>query len=283
MSRPVFNIYPSLLDKFQDYLDAGMAVEDPWNKVSESSLDKYPGLEVGDYIKTEDEIADALEQELLDAINRVPHEPIEAADKGTCFNEILDCLILHTASTRDDVKVSKWFRDPEGTAVDGIKAEIDGFSFVFDKYLCWDAAEELKGACAQHLCEGLLETKYGTVRLYGYADYILQDRVIDVKTTSMYGFGKYERKWQKHVYPYCLVQSGEMDCVKSFIYSVYVLNKREPFVAQHYLEEYTYNHERTTEVLRAHVERFIEWLDKHREQITDKKIFNNVPDQQQSA
>lgn len=282
MSRQVYNIYPSLLDKFQEYLDAGMAVEDPWNKVSESSLEKYPGLEVGDYIKTEDEIADALEQELIDAINRVEHEPIEAADKGTCFNEILDCLILGVSSTRKDVKISRWQRDPESCAVDGLKAEMHGFSFVFDINLCRDAADELKGSCAQHRCEGVLETKYGTVNLYGYADYILQDRVVDVKTTSMYGFGKYERKWQKHVYPYCLVQSGEMESVKSFIYSVYVLNKREPFVAQHYVEEYTYNHARTSEALKAHVEHFIEWLEAHRELITDKRIFN-VLDQQQPA
>ena len=36
-----------------------------------------------------------LEKELLDAVNRVEHEPIEAADKGTCFNVVIDCLISH--------------------------------------------------------------------------------------------------------------------------------------------------------------------------------------------
>ena len=94
MKRKIdYRIYPSLLDKFQELLDYQTAFEGPWNKVSETAKKegKYPDLEVGDYILTADEMQDKLEQELVDAINRVPHEPWEAADKGTAFNEVTRC------------------------------------------------------------------------------------------------------------------------------------------------------------------------------------------------
>ena len=58
-----------MLDKFQALLDVEQPVEEFWNLDSE-----------GEYKETADEMSDRLEQELLDAINRVPREPIEAED-----------------------------------------------------------------------------------------------------------------------------------------------------------------------------------------------------------
>ena len=54
--RIEFKIYPSLLDKFQEFLDYEQAAEEPWNKVSETAKEKgqYPDLEVGDYILSPD-------------------------------------------------------------------------------------------------------------------------------------------------------------------------------------------------------------------------------------
>lgn len=314
--KPSYRIYPSLLDKFQSYLDADRALEEPWNKVSESSLPMHPGCEVGDYIKTLDEIADGLQQELLDAINRVPHEPIEAADKGTCFNEILDCLIENRKPKREDLTVES-LPDPYlvcqdycsakdcdyrlGDHGDGctaaidrakagkcpakaIRATLNGFTFDFDVTLCREAAARLDGALPQHLCKGYIDTKYGTVELNGYSDYIQLDKIIDIKTTGQYSFGKFERAWQKDVYPYCLVSSGECKKVTSFEYSVYVLNKKPPFTGARYSEEYTYDHAAATERLRKMLEQFIGWLEEHREQITDTKIFGgDVRDKQPAA
>ena len=77
MSSVRYRIYPSLLDKFQSLLDVEQTVEEFWNLDSE-----------GEYKETADEMSDRLDRELLDAVNRVPHDPIEAADKGTCFNEV---------------------------------------------------------------------------------------------------------------------------------------------------------------------------------------------------
>lgn len=308
MSRICYRVYPSLLDKFQSYLDSDIEAESFWNIDSET----------GEMKKSPDEITAANEQALLDAINRVPHEPIEAADKGTCFNEIVDCLVEHRESSRKEVSISripdlydvcdrfcgkrncdyKWnpkiqecisayenaSRNKVKTA--GILATLNGFEFRFDIGLCREAAAYFKDAVPQHLCKAVISTAYGDVELYGYADEIVRDKVFDIKTTSSYQFGKFERAWQKFVYPWCLVESGEMHEVSSFEYTVFVLSKptsKSPFITgKMYREEYTYDHEQAGIQLRSILERFIEWLEAHREEITDRKIFGgeDVPDKQ---
>lgn len=304
MSDVRYKIYPSLLDKFQVFLDSDIEAEAFWNIDSET----------GEMKRTPDEIASQHEKELLDSINRVPHEPIEAADMGTCFNEILDCLIENRKPLREDLTVESlpdpylvcqnfcnardcdfclgkhgesctaaYDRARSGKCdAKAIRATLNGFTFDFDVTLCREAAASLDGALPQHLCKGYIETKYGTVELYGYSDYIQLDKVIDVKTTSSYSFGKFERAWQKEVYPYCLVQSGEMGCVSEFEYKVFQLSKpssRNPVItAKMYKEPYTFDFSATEKRLSMFLERFIEWLESHKADITDKKIFNYVLD-----
>lgn len=292
MSRICYRIYPSLLDKFQSYLDSDIEAESFWNIDSET----------GEMKKSPDEITAANEQALLDAINRVPHEPIEAADKGTCFNEIVDCLVEHRKSSREDIVIKTvpiviqegaidnfgkpLYYDEYPTGEKCILATLNGFEFRFDIGLCREAAAYFKDAVPQHLCKAVISTAYGDVELYGYADEIVRDKVFDIKTTSSYQFGKFERAWQKFVYPWCLVESGEMPEVSSFEYTVFVLSKptsKSPFITgKMYREEYTYDHEQAGIQLRSILERFIEWLEAHREEITDRKIFGgeDVPDKQ---
>ncbi len=258
-SEVKYRIYPSLLDKFQSYLDADIEADGFWNIDGET----------GEQKRTADEIAAAREQELLDSINRVPHEPIEAADKGTCFNEIVDSLNRGAFTDRDDVRID--FSDASE-----ITAEMNGFSFRFDRALCEETARMFKGAVPQYQCNGYLETRYGTVHLYGYADEILRDKVYDIKTTSAYSFGKFEKGWQKEVYPWCLVSCEGIE-VKEFEYTVVQLTKpssRNPVIGgKIYREAYTYDHEATGKRLKMFVERFVEWLEEHRGEITDSKIF----------
>ena len=260
--KPRYKIYPSLLDKFQSFLDADQATEEWWNLDSE-----------GEYKLTADEMSDKLEQELLDAVNCVPHEPIEAADKGTCFNEVIDCLISHRKCEYEGMDIQS--EELAGNRV--ITAKLNGFEFNYDLGLCKEVADALKGAISQHRCEAIMPTKYGDVELYGYADEIVGDEVVDIKTTSRYDFGKYSKGWQRHIYPWCLVQNGEVTEVKSFEYLVVVWKggtSRTPVLSANIYEEYyTYNHEQSGKAIQQVVERFIEWLETHREQITDKKIF----------
>ena len=258
-----YRFYPSLLDKFQEYIDSEIDADDFWN------LD-----EDGQYKKSPDEIADERFQALLDTINRVPHEPWEAADKGTCFNEIVDCIADNKKSERKDMKISTTNIADEK----GICAEYDGFCFNFDANFCKEAARRYVDSLKQFYCSAILPTKYGNVELYGFADEIIRDKVVDIKTTSKYDFGKYEHNWQRHVYPYCLTESGGCETISEFDFDVYQLkggNSRTPLITgTFYKEAYTYNHKQSKELLTAFCEHFIEWLENNRDKISDKKIFN---------
>ena len=115
------------------------------------------------------------------------------------------------------------------------------------------------------------------MELYGFIDELKRDVVYDIKTTSSYSFGKYEHGWQRHVYPYCLIASGEMESVSAFEYTAFALKggtSRTPLISgTRYPEYYTYNHKQSVKLLTAHVERFIEFLEANKDLITDKKIF----------
>ena len=257
-----YRIYPSLLDKFQSFLDADQAVEEFWNLDAD-----------GEYKETADEMSDRLERELLDAVNRVPREASEAADKGTCFNEVVDCLISHRKCEYEGMDI----RSEKRAETEVIIANLNGFEFVFDLDTCKDAAMYFQNAISQHYCSAMLPTKYGNVELYGYADEIKGDVVYDIKTTGRYEFGKYGKGWQRFAYPYCLVASGEMPSVSAFEYTAFMWSggtKTNPVLrAKMYPEVYTYDHKSAERELRQICERFIEWLESHRSKITDKKIF----------
>ena len=140
MSDVRYKIYPSLLDKFQALLDSDIEAESFWNIDSET----------GEMKQTPDEIASQHEKELLDSINRVPCEPIEAADKGTCFNEIVDCLINGRASSREDLEIDFGVLDQYGAfhpnscdynpvGIEVVQAKMNGFTFLFDQKTCEEA------------------------------------------------------------------------------------------------------------------------------------------------
>lgn len=241
-------------------LDADLDAEKWWN-VDEEGMPK----------RTADEIYAEREQSLIDSINRVPCEPIEAADKGTCFNEAVDAYIHSCGSSRDDVVLRSRLDEQFGEVID---ATMDGFVFTFDYDLVKEASQRFSGAVSQYLCSALIKTRFGVVELYGYADEIVKDKVVDIKTTSKYEFGDFARKWQKDVYPYCLVESGLM-VPTMFEYAVFQWNSRkgEPLKAAFYAEQYMYDHAAASERLRKGCEQFIEWLEAHSDRITDRKIF----------
>lgn len=296
-----FNIYPSLLDKFQELLDYQEVAEQPWNKVSEAAHARGEHLdkEVDDYILSPDEMAAKIEVELINTINRCPKEPNEAADKGTCFNEVIDCLINNAPTKRLDLSIRSIKRQDKNTL---IEAKMNGFTFYFDANMCKAVAEYYKGAICQYLVSAPLDTKYGEVNLYGYIDEWVGDIIYDIKTTSMYNFGKFSDKTQKLVYPFCAIESGLVGNIEQFEYSVFKWTKTKDYItevvhcdgltdnmddyyktidkpievhsAEFFPECYTYNHSQATQKLRMICERFIEWLESRKDYITDKKIFN---------
>lgn len=269
MSQPKYRIYPSLLDKFSAYLRADEEAESFFN------IDN----ETGEYKRSPEEVEAALKQDLINAINRVPFDS-EAADKGTAFNAVIDCYVhneKHTPTKRAPYTI---IGDRETNIVQVTFPETELApvrNFLFDRKWIIGQAEYFKGSISQLFVSATLPTQYGDVELYGFVDELRKDVVYDIKTTSKYDFGKYERGWQRHVYPYCLIASGQVESVKAFEYTAYALKggtSRTPLISgTRYPEYYTYNHGQTVKLLTNHVERFIEFLEANRSLITDKKIF----------
>lgn len=307
-----YRFAPTTLDKFQSYLDT--QVEDYFYQDEQGKWHKNYN-EVEDTLHFSQEEVDALlKQELLDVINKVPHEPSEAASKGTALNEIVDCIIHYRNSENKNVIIKTirsgkdLFNVRRDIAIqlaekqDGIVqivpehdlpsceelckkaisiflyASCDGFEFFFDIPFCMSIAEYFKGSLSQVYTAAPLETKYGEVELHGWIDELRENKVFDLKTTSRYEFGKYAKYWQRHVYPYTLIESGMCTEINSFEFTAYALKggtSRTPLITGvQYPEVYQYDHKQSKVLLRDVCERFIEFLEDNRDLITNKKIFN---------
>lgn len=243
-----FNFYATLLDGFQNYL---------------SSSEIYHKYYTSDDPKlTEEEFEEKQFWNLIDRINRVPLES-EAADRGTTLNEVIDCLI-------ENRKPSEGFDFKSFPEHNKIAAAYKNYVFEFPLDICLKLRDIFNGALTQERVEAELETKYGTVLLYGYIDELMPTRVHDLKLTKSYSAFKFKNHWQHIVYPYCLTKSGIE--IYDFEYTITDLKNI-------YREQYTYVPERDIPILLNHVENLIEFLDFNRELITDKKIFNEqLPD-----
>lgn len=259
---PKYRITPSLLAKWSDLVNSDRDWESFYRDTDEPS------------VSPEDFYAKR-EKELLDACNRVPFTS-EASSRGTALNEIVDC-ILDRRKQREDMKVERVYSDSK--EVVALRAELDGFTFLFDMTLVNALTDHFFGATCQHRCEATMDTSFGPVILYGDADYIMMDMVYDLKTTSRYSaYGKYAEGWQKELYPWALVESGEMESVSGFEYTIVPITGgtgTNPLISGEIKTEYyPYNHDASTGRLRASVEPFVEWIEEHRNLIFHKRIFN---------
>lgn len=271
-----YRIYPSLLIAYQNLLDYEQVAEEDWNKVSEAAHERgeYLDREIGDYKLTPDEIYVKLEADLIDSINRVDGRFGEAAEKGTAFNEVVDCLVEKRKSSRKDCKI---YSTTNVSGIKVIRAEINDFTFDFDIQLCKDVAGYFEGSVTQFLAEATMGTSYGNVLLYGYIDEWVGNKMFDIKTTGRYSWGKFEHGWQRHVYPWCVIESGMATCVDQFEYLIVewaYQRKGEPLKAKGiYRETYTYSHEESGRKIREMLESFISWLERRKDYIQDKRIF----------
>ncbi len=246
MRQPKYKFYATLLDAFTGYLRSDVI----WSRYWGFSQDPP---------YTQEEFQGKQFNSLIDTINRVPFDS-EAADKGTAFNEVVDCLIEHRKS--DKVTVEKIPSD-DGTTV-GLRATYNNRQFVFPVSLCREFANYYKGALTQQRVEAILPTCFGDILLYGYIDELMPMSVHDIKTTGSYFVGKFKDHWQHLVYPYCLLQNGSD--VRLFEYNVTDFRNT-------YTESYTFVPERDIPILTAHCEDFVRFLNDNRGLITDKKVF----------
>ena len=259
-SEYAYAITPSQLDAFQSFLDAEYDWGQWWGNSEEPA-------------KSAEEYAAECEKKLIDQINRCPKEPIEAADKGTAINEVVDMLIH-----RRNCDIPGMTVEPNCEAHPySVKVDYNGFSWFFSTALLSDLYKRYPNAISQYPCGAPLQTSKGLVWLYGYLDEWVAYKISDLKTTGEYHFGKYERKWQKHVYPYAVVESGDCTEIKEFEYTAVKLSeptKKDPIIhGEIYPEVYTNDHEQNRLLLQDICERFIEWLEYRRQFITDRKIF----------
>lgn len=266
-----YKFYATLLDAFQNYLDSDIIYEKYWGFSEEPPC-------------TSEEFQEKQFQSLIDRINRVPCES-DAADKGTAFNEVIDCMVLNRRS--DKIKVERMYKikvdgliDPangkviggdvtETNELAGLNVTYKEKTFYFPISLVREFANYYKGAVPQVYVEAELETMFGNVLLYGYIDYSMPFCTHDLKTTSQYSVGKFKRNWQHIVYPYALVKSGSN--VMDFEYNVAEIGKS---YYRTYTESYSFSEERDIPRLMIHCEDFIRFLNDNKSLITDKKIFN---------
>lgn len=249
--RPNYKIYATLLDAWVNYERAEVLWE------------KFYGFSEEPSILLEDYIAKS-EKELIDKINRVPFES-EAADRGTAFNEVVDALIEQRKPNGMEVKKTETLN---------YEVKFKDWTFNFPIKLCVDMANMYRGALTQARVSGVMETKWGDVELYGVIDELMPMAVHDIKTTGSYSVGKFKYNTQHLLYPWALRQRG-ID-VPTFHYDVVEMGKPRKdgtYSIERYQETYVYDHARDEKVLRDRVEDFIDFVEEHRGEITDKKIF----------
>lgn len=158
MKQPKYNFYATLLDKYQGYIGSSVIYNEYWG------FSENPEF-------TEEEFHEKQRLSLLDTINRVPFSS-PAADKGTAFNEIVDCIIENRKSEKMEIS-----KDLEANLIMAIyKEQI----FQFPISLCREFADYYKGGITQVFTEGYLNTKYGSVKLYGYTDTLMPFCVHDL-------------------------------------------------------------------------------------------------------
>jgi hypothetical protein len=240
-----YKFYATILDGFQGYLSSSEMFQQYWG-FSENTE------------KTEESFEKEQFQSLIDRINRVPFSS-EAADRGTVFNEVIDCLIENRKPEKDMVFVSDRTKNI-------ILAKYKEYTFEYPLDICKQFAEYFNDAICQYQVSAILPTKYGNVEVYGYIDELKPDKVCDIKTTKQYHAFKFKQNWQHIVYPYCLLQNGNF--IYDFEYNVTDFKNI-------FKECYTFNPETDIQRLTLHCEAFIEFLEANKELITDKKIFAN--------
>ena len=252
MSNIKYRIYATLLDSFQSYLSSDLIFQEYWGMSEDPK-------------KTEDEFEKEQFQSLINRINRVPMkwEDSEAADRGTAFNEAVDCVMAKRKSDKMILESNK-----EGGT---ISAEYNNRKFIFSFALIKEFADYFAGGVSQVLTEAVLSTKYGDVLLYGYIDELMPLSCHDIKTTGKYKVGKFRNNWQHIVYPYCLTQSGNE--INEFEYDIAVLGTGNYYST--FKENYHYIPDLHIPKLRLITESLIETIEANCNLITDKKIFNN--------
>lgn len=271
MQQPKYKFYATILDAFYGYMNSDAVWGKYWGR------SKNPP-------HTPEEFHEMQFKGLIDRINRVPFDNAKA-DRGTAFNEVVDCMIENRKSKTMQIeriyKVERfgscdesgkpdYYDEEQLKEVVALKVTYNNRTFVFPISLCREFANYFHAALTQQRVEAILPTAFGDVLVYGFIDELMPTTVHDIKTTGSYTFGKFKNHFQHLVYPYALLQNGSD--VRTFEYNIVEFNKGG-FVVDTYTETYVFDPVRDIPILTNHCEDFIRFLEDNRNLITDKKIF----------
>lgn len=271
MNKISYRLYATLLDSYQNFID------------SDKIYQKYYGFSENPPCD-EDEFKEQQFQSLIDRINRKPFDN-EKADRGTAFNEVIDCMVENRKSETmkiervykverfgacDEVGKPLYYDEEQTNEVLALKATYNNREFTFPISICREFANYFKGALTQQRVEAILPTRFGDVLVYGFIDELMPSTVHDIKTTGQYTFGKFKSHFQHLVYPYALIQNG--NDIRTFEYNILEFSKAG-YPVDTYTETYVFVPERDIPILTNHCEELIEFLEENKELITDTKIF----------
>lgn len=269
--QPKYRFYATLLDAFNDYIHSDVIWQKYWG------WSENPP-------HTPEEFHELQFQELINRINRVPFDN-EKADRGTAFNEVIDCMVENRKSETmkiervykverfgacDEVGKPLYYDEEQTNEVVALKATYNNREFTFPISICREFANYFKGALTQQRVEAILPTRFGDVLVYGFIDELMPSTVHDIKTTGQYTFGKFKSHFQHLVYPYALIQNG--NDIRTFEYNILEFSKAG-YPVDTYTETYVFVPERDIPILTNHCEELIELLEENKELITDTKIF----------
>ena len=270
--QPKYCFYATILDAYWGYLNSDVVWDNYWG------WSENPP-------HTPDEFHEMKFNELIDRINRVPFDN-EKADRGTCFNEVIDCMVENRKSETmliekvykverfgacDEVGKPLYYDENQTNEVVALKVTYNNRIFSFPISICREFANYFKGALTQQRVEAILPTRYGDVLVYGFIDELMPTSVHDIKTTGSYSVGKFKNNFQHLVYPYALIQNG--NDIRTFEYNILEFSKAG-YPVDTYTETYVFNPERDIPILTNHCEDFIRFLEENKGLITDTKIIN---------
>lgn len=255
-----YNIYATLLNSFTSYENADDIYEKywGWSEHPQYTLEEFRAKQFQDFI---------------DRINRKPFTNL-AVTRGSAFNDLIDWICSGEKPELTTIDVCDYEKKNRGKVVGTYpcyKCSRGEDTFYFCKSSVDKLADKYNDSDSQVYCEGVIETNYGDVKLYGYIDYLHPMSVADLKTTgNRYQPGSYADGSQHLVYLFNLRQDG--NDIDRFDYDIVSFVNDYDFDV--FQESYYYDDERDSDILRRRVERLIDFIEEHKNLITNKKLFN---------
>ncbi len=202
-------------------------------------------------------------EEMIDRINRVPTPTTEAQIKGRGLNNLIDDMLKGFAP---EVKINEYRGKQSAVYVwHELSEDIStGVTLLeYDKAVVDELLTYLQGATSQAYSEAVIQTAYGNVLLYGYKDYLIKDRIIDLKTTSQYTFPKYGTGFQHKCYLYTMRESGN----NIHLFDYLITDFRSVFV-----ESYNW-HNNMIGQMKAQLNNFLAFVENNSDKIINKKLL----------